>query len=80
MPEFTQEQLLDARAAQAIGAGASARDLVAWIYADFAAAAERIAPLTQADARPFASERWSAVPAPPASAQRAEWKSPPQRP
>ena len=63
VPEFTQEQLLDIAAARAIGAGASARDLVAWIFADFPAAAETIWPLIQPDARPFASAHWTAYPA-----------------
>ena len=49
--EFTQEELLGLAAVQAIGEGASARDLVAWIFADFAAAAETIWPLIQPDAR-----------------------------
>jgi hypothetical protein len=63
VPEFTQEELLDLAAARAIGPGARARDLVAWIFADFAAAADRIWPLIQPDARPLESERWSAYPA-----------------
>jgi len=64
VPEFTQEQLLDLAAAQAIGARAGARDLVAWIFADFAAAAETIWPLIQPESRPFTSERWTPYPAP----------------
>ena len=63
VPEFTQEQLLDHAAARAIGPGASARDLVAWIFADFAAAAATLWPLIQPDARPFDSARWTAYPA-----------------
>jgi len=63
VPEFTQHELLDHIAAKAIGDGAGARDLVAWIFADFAAAAETIWPLIQPDARPFESGHWSAYPA-----------------
>jgi hypothetical protein len=60
---YTQENLLDRLAREAIGPDASARDLVAWIYADFAAAGERIGPLLQTTAQPFRSERWTAYPA-----------------
>ncbi len=56
---FTQEELLDRLACEAIGEGASARDVVSWIIEDFAGAAERIAPLTRAAARPFVSDRWT---------------------
>jgi hypothetical protein len=63
VPEFTQEDLLGRLAGEAIGAGASARDLVAWIFEDFAAAAERIAAFTQAGARPFSSGSWTPYPA-----------------
>ena len=62
-PEFTQDELLGRLAAEAIGAEATARDLVAWIFEDFAAAAERIAPLTQAGSRPFSSDHWTLYPA-----------------
>jgi hypothetical protein len=55
---YTQEQLLGRLAAEAIGAEATARDLVAWIYADFAAASRAIRPIVQPAARPFASEQW----------------------
>ncbi len=59
---FTQEDLLDRLAREAIGPAAVARDLVAWIYADFALAGERIGPILQATAQPFRSERWTPYP------------------
>ena len=49
VPEFTQERAARAPGRARRSAPARrARDLVAWIFEDFAAAAERIAPLTQA--------------------------------
>ena len=60
---YTQEDLLDRLAREAIGPDASARDLVAWIYEDFAAAGERIGPLLQATARPFHPASWTPYPA-----------------
>lgn len=67
-PAYSQEELLDRLAADAIGGTATARDLVAWIYADFAAAAAAIRPVVQPAARPFASPRWTRMPVAPGDA------------
>lgn len=61
-PAYSQEELLDRLAADAIGSTATARDLVAWIYADFPAAAAAIRPVVQPTARPFVSAHWSRLP------------------
>lgn len=57
-PAMTQLELLDGVARDALGAGAVARDLVAWVIEDFAAASSRVAPLLGARAVPFASAHW----------------------
>ncbi len=62
-PAYTQEQLLDRMAGDVLGAGAGARDLVAWIFADFSAASASMAPLAQSSASTFASDRWTRYPA-----------------
>lgn len=61
-PAYSQEELLDRLAADALGASATARDLVAWIYADFPAAAAAIRPVVQPTARPFVSAHWNRLP------------------
>ncbi len=62
LPEHTQEELLGRLALEVLGAGASARDLVAWIYEDFGAAVKVIAPLTVTGARPFDCRHWTRYP------------------
>lgn len=55
---LTQEQLLDAAAALALGPGRSAEALVRAIFEDMAALAPKFAPINRASL-PFASERWT---------------------
>lgn len=62
-PAYDQEHLLDDLARRVLGPEAGARDLVAWIYADFGVAAARMGPVLQDTARPFASDRWTPYPA-----------------
>lgn len=63
VPAFTQEDLLGRLAREALGPGATARDMVAAVYEGFGTAAERIAPFLEANVTPFRSERWTAYPA-----------------
>jgi hypothetical protein len=56
---LTQEQLLDAAAALALGPGARAETLVRAVFDDFAGLAPRIAETLHRAGRPFASERWT---------------------
>ena len=56
---LTQEQLLDAAAALAIGPDADAETLIRAIFEDFALIAPRIAATVHRAALPFASERWT---------------------
>jgi hypothetical protein len=58
-PELTQEQLLDAAAALAIGPEAKAEALVRAILEDTAGIAPRIAATVHKAALPFSSERWT---------------------
>jgi hypothetical protein len=57
--ELTQEQLLDAAAALAIGPGANAETLVRAIFEDTSAILPKIAATVHKAALPFASERWA---------------------
>ncbi len=61
---FTQEDLLGRLAGAALGPGATARDLVAAVYGDFGTAAERLAPVLQANVTAFDPECWSVYPHP----------------
>ena len=61
-PALTQEQLLDGVAREVLGAAAGARELVAWLIEDFAAAAQRLAPLLIERAEPFAHPGWTRYP------------------
>ena len=63
VPAYTQEELLGRLARDVLGSDATARDLVAAIYADFGAAAAVIAPVALRTARPFASDRFTRFPA-----------------
>lgn len=56
---LTQEQLLDAAAALAIGPGAKAETLVHAIFEDIDGIAPRIAAAVHPASLPFASERWT---------------------
>lgn len=56
---LTQEQLLDAAAALALGPGARARDLVRAIFEDLAGTNERIAATVRKASLPFDSELWT---------------------
>ncbi|MGC1164544.1 MAG: hypothetical protein WA862_00405 [Solirubrobacterales bacterium] len=58
-PELTEEQLLDAAAALAIGPDASAEALVRAIFEEPARTVARIAATVHKAALPFASERWT---------------------
>lgn len=62
-PALTQEELLDGVAREALAPGAGARDLVVWLMEDFAAAAQRLAPLLTERALPFACSAWTRFPA-----------------
>jgi hypothetical protein len=64
-PALTQEQLLDHVAATVFGGELRARDLVQRVMEDFAGTASTIGPVLHATARPFHSERWTPLPAPP---------------
>jgi hypothetical protein len=59
---MTQEQLLDAVAALALGPAARARDLVRQCFEDFPPLLERIAPLTWPDAVRLPDDRWTPYP------------------
>ncbi len=59
---LTQEQLLDAVAALAIGPGASAEMLVRAIFEDLGRIAPKIAATAWKSSLPFASERWTPFP------------------
>jgi hypothetical protein len=72
-PALTQEQLLDAAAALAIGPEASAETLVRAIFEGMSGLGPRFAATVNRASLPFASERWT--PFSPASAQ-----DPPDRP
>lgn len=64
---LSQEQLLAAAAALALGPGAKAEAMVEAVFADMAGLVERLAGTTHRAARPFASELWTPFPsAPPA--------------
>jgi len=65
VPAYTQEELLGRLARDALGPGATARDLVAAIYEDFGAAAAVIASVAQRTARPFTSDRFTRFPSGP---------------
>ncbi len=56
---LTQRELLDAVATLAIGPGATAEALVRAIFEDLSGTAAKVAAAIHADARPFASERWT---------------------
>jgi hypothetical protein len=58
-PALTQEQLLDAAAAMAIGPGADAEALVRAIYEDLGGILPRIAATVRRAALPFESEQWT---------------------
>ena len=58
-----RKHLLGRLAREALGPGATARDMVAAVYEGFGTAAERIAPFLEANVTPFRSERWTAYPA-----------------
>lgn len=59
---YTQEDLLARLAREALGPGATARDLVAAIFADAAVLVEVLRPALAPAARSFASERWTPYP------------------
>lgn len=65
-PAFTQEQLLDAAAALALGAGAKAETLVRAIFEELGRLGPKIAATVHEESQPFASERW--IPFSPGSA------------
>lgn len=56
---LTEEQLLDAAAALAIGAGANAEALVRAIFEELGQIAPKITAAVHRASRPFASERWT---------------------
>ena len=58
-PAMTQEELLDAAAALALGPEATAADLVRAVHEDMAGVAPRLAAAVHPAATPFRSERWS---------------------
>lgn len=60
-PALSQERLLDGIAADVLGKGATARDLVRWLMDDFGAASAVIAPRLRTAAAPFASPHWTAI-------------------
>jgi hypothetical protein len=67
-PALTQEQVLDAAAALALGPGATAETLVRAILEDFGAIAPTLAATVHKASLPFASERWTVFSLPPARA------------
>jgi hypothetical protein len=58
-PALTQEELLDAAAAMALGAGADAEALVRAIYEDLGGILPRVAATVRPASQPFESERWT---------------------
>jgi hypothetical protein len=56
---LTQEEVLDAAAALAIGPGAKAEELVRAIYEDFVGFVPRLVETVNRESAPFASERWT---------------------
>jgi hypothetical protein len=61
-PAYSQERLLDGIAADTLGEGATARDLMRVLMEDFGGASATIAPRLRATAAPFASPRWTPLP------------------
>ena len=61
---MTQEQLLDAVAALAVGPEARAADLVRMCFEDMPALVQKIAPLTWPSAVPLPEDHWTPYPAP----------------
>ena len=56
---LTQEQVLDAAAALAIGPGAKAEELVRALYEDFVGFVPRLVETVNRESAPFVSERWT---------------------